>query len=226
PEAGVPPPLIAEGLRACRPLPHRLEPVREVGGVLWINDSKATNIAATTVAVLAMERPFVLLLGGRHKGEPYTSLAPLLAPRCRLVIAYGEAGPLVEKDLGEKVPLERGTTFEDVIEGGRRSPGDRVCADGLPSVAPLGMAAARHHRCAVARAAAALHACHHTDDQWCPSLGEPRCPDAAAVRAGQVRGGCVVRNARREERRSTSQLSARRAAVRRHSPPRDRTDLP
>src|SRR5256886_6462613 len=52
------------------PLAHRLEPVREVGGVRWINDSKATNIASTVVAVEAMDRPFVLLLGGRHKGEP------------------------------------------------------------------------------------------------------------------------------------------------------------
>ena len=42
-----------------------------------------------------MTRPFVLLLGGRHKGEPYTRLAPLLAGRCRAVIAYGEAGPIV-----------------------------------------------------------------------------------------------------------------------------------
>ena len=129
-EAGVSPALIGEGLRSFRPLPHRLEPVREVGGVLWINDSKATNIAATTVAVIAMERPFVLLLGGRHKGEPYTSLAPLLAPpgRCRLVIAYGEAGPIVEQDLAGKVPLERGTTFEDVVERARRAakPGDAV----------------------------------------------------------------------------------------------------
>ena len=99
-EAGVPARLLGEGLRSFRPLPHRLEPVREVGGVLWINDSKATNIAATTVAVLAMQRPFVLLLGGRHKGEPYTSLVRLLADRCRLVIAYGEAGPLVEQDFG------------------------------------------------------------------------------------------------------------------------------
>ncbi|HET8712242.1 MAG TPA: UDP-N-acetylmuramoyl-L-alanine--D-glutamate ligase [Gemmatimonadales bacterium] len=120
-EAGVPAPLIAEGLRAFRPLHHRLEPVGEVDGVLWINDSKATNIAATTVAVIAMERPYVLLLGGRHKGEPYTSLAPLLADKCRLVIAYGEAGPLVEKDLSGKVPLERGTTFEDVISRARRA---------------------------------------------------------------------------------------------------------
>jgi UDP-N-acetylmuramoylalanine--D-glutamate ligase len=127
-EAGVAASLIAAGLRSFRPLPHRLEPVREVHGVLWINDSKATNIAATTVAVVAMQRPFVLLLGGRHKGEPYTSLAPLLANRCRLVIAYGEAGPLVEQDLGSKVPLERGSTFEDVMAraGLAAQPGDAV----------------------------------------------------------------------------------------------------
>jgi UDP-N-acetylmuramoylalanine--D-glutamate ligase len=121
-EAGVPAALIGEGLRSFRALPHRLEPVREVGGVLWINDSKATNIASTVVAIealRAMERPFVLLLGGRHKGEPYTRLAPLLAKGCRLVIAYGEAGPIVEQDLGGKVKLERGTSFDDVIARAR-----------------------------------------------------------------------------------------------------------
>lgn len=120
-EAGVPPALIAEGLRSFTALPHRLEPVREVAGVRWINDSKATNIASTVVAVEAMDRPFVLLLGGRHKGEPYTRLAPLLAPRCRLVIAYGEAGPIVERDLSGRVPLERGTTFPDVVGRARRA---------------------------------------------------------------------------------------------------------
>ncbi|HEV8265673.1 MAG TPA: UDP-N-acetylmuramoyl-L-alanine--D-glutamate ligase [Gemmatimonadales bacterium] len=124
-EAGVPAALIGEGLRSFQPLPHRLEPVREVGGVLWINDSKATNIASTVVAIealRAMRRPFVLLLGGRHKGEPYTRLGPLLADGCRLVIAYGEAGPIVERDLGaSSVPLERGTTFEDVVARARRA---------------------------------------------------------------------------------------------------------
>ena len=127
-EAGVPPKALGAGLRSFRPLQHRLEPVREVNGVLWINDSKATNIAATTVAVIAMERPYVLLLGGRHKGEPYTGLAPLLKKRCRLVIAYGEAGPIVEKDLAGKVPLERGSTFDDVVARARLAaqPGDAV----------------------------------------------------------------------------------------------------
>ena len=127
-EAGVTPALIGQGLRSFRALPHRLEPVREVGGVRWINDSKATNIASTVVAVDAMDRPFVLLLGGRHKGEPYTRLAALLREKCRLVIAYGEAGPLVAQDLGGQVPLERGTTFEDVVARARRAaqPGDAV----------------------------------------------------------------------------------------------------
>jgi UDP-N-acetylmuramoylalanine--D-glutamate ligase len=113
--AGVAPAAIAEGLKTFRALPHRLEPVREVGGVAWINDSKATNIASTVVAVEAMTRPYVLLLGGRHKGEPYTRLGPLLKRHCRLVIAYGEAGPTVAKDLDGQVPIERGTTFADVL---------------------------------------------------------------------------------------------------------------
>ncbi|MGH9262785.1 MAG: glutamate ligase domain-containing protein, partial [Acidimicrobiales bacterium] len=126
--AGVTPAAIADGLRAFRALPHRLEAVGVVDGVLWINDSKATNVASTAVAVAAMDRPFVLLLGGRHKGEPYARLAPLLADRCKRVIAYGEAGPLVEHDLGGRIPLERGGSFEDVIGRARRAatPGDAV----------------------------------------------------------------------------------------------------
>ncbi|MGH7537198.1 MAG: glutamate ligase domain-containing protein, partial [Gemmatimonadales bacterium] len=127
-EAGITPGAIAEGLRTFHALPHRLEPVVERDGVRWINDSKATNVASTVVAVEAMDRPFVLLLGGRHKGEPYTRLAPLLQARCRLVIAYGEAGPIVEQDLRGAVPVERGDGFADVVARARRAarPGDAV----------------------------------------------------------------------------------------------------
>ena len=88
---------------------------------MGINDSKAPNIASTVVAIEAMSRPFVLLLGGRHKGEPYTRLGRLLQGRCRLVIAYGEAGPLIEHDLQGVVPIDRGTTFADVMERARRA---------------------------------------------------------------------------------------------------------
>jgi UDP-N-acetylmuramoylalanine--D-glutamate ligase len=107
---------IADGLRSFRALPHRLEPVGEVDGVLWINDSKATNVSSTRVAVEAMDRPFVLLLGGRHKGEPYTALAEAAAGRCRAVIAYGESRDLIAGDLADRLPVTRaGTDFGEVL---------------------------------------------------------------------------------------------------------------
>jgi UDP-N-acetylmuramoylalanine--D-glutamate ligase len=119
---------IAAGLRTFRAIPHRVEPIREVDGVLWINDSKSTNITSTEVAVAALDRPFVLLLGGRHKGEPYTRLAGPLRQRCRAVVAYGEAGPLVVRDLGQALEVVPAGTFEDVLATARRlaRPGDAV----------------------------------------------------------------------------------------------------
>lgn len=121
-------PEIADGLRCFRALAHRMEPVGEAGGVLWINDSKATNIASTEVAVAAVDRPFVLLLGGRHKGEPYGRLAPLLRSRCRAVIAYGEAGAMVADDLADQVTVVPAGSFEDVLEraAALARPGDAV----------------------------------------------------------------------------------------------------
>jgi UDP-N-acetylmuramoylalanine--D-glutamate ligase len=126
--AGCPREGIATGLRTFRAIPHRVEPVREVDGVLWINDSKSTNITSTEVAVAALDRPFVLLLGGRHKGEPYTRLAGPLRERCRAVVAYGEAGPLVLQDLGRTLTVVPAGSFEEVLATARRlaRPGDAV----------------------------------------------------------------------------------------------------
>jgi UDP-N-acetylmuramoylalanine--D-glutamate ligase len=119
---------IAEGLRSFHAIPHRVEPVREVNGVLWINDSKSTNITSTEVAIAALDRTFVLLLGGRHKGEPYTRLAERLRNRCRAVVAYGEAGPLIVKDLGPSLRVVPAQTFSDVLDTARElaHPGDAV----------------------------------------------------------------------------------------------------
>ena len=76
-----------------------------------------------------MRRPTVLLLGGRHKGEPYSALADELRRTVRAVIAYGEAAPIVEADLGGVVPVVRlGSSFEDVLARARElaQPGDAV----------------------------------------------------------------------------------------------------
>lgn len=119
---------IAQGLRTFEAPAHRLEPVVEKDGVLWINDSKATNIASTRVAVRGMTRPTVLLLGGKHKGEPYTELLPDLA-HVKTIVAYGEAAPTIVADLEGKAPVERvDGCFDDVVEHARRiaRPGDAV----------------------------------------------------------------------------------------------------
>jgi UDP-N-acetylmuramoylalanine--D-glutamate ligase len=120
---------IARALKSFSALEHRIETVGEFQGVTWINDSKSTNVASTLVAMRGMNRPTVLLLGGKHKGEPYTDLAPELKRTGRAVIAYGEAAPLIENDLNGVVPLKRlGSSFDEVIATARElaRPGDVV----------------------------------------------------------------------------------------------------
>jgi UDP-N-acetylmuramoylalanine--D-glutamate ligase len=114
--------LLAGGLRSFRALEHRIERVGEANGVLWINDSKSTNVASTLVALRGMQRPTVLLLGGRHKGEPYSALIDEVRRTVRHVVAYGEAEPLIASDLERVVSVERaGSSFERVVEAARRA---------------------------------------------------------------------------------------------------------
>lgn len=117
------------GVTTFAALPHRLEVVADAGGVIWINDSKATNVASALVAIEGMTRPTVVLLGGKHKGESYASLAGALATHAKQVIAYGEAAALIEHDLGGRVPLTRlGSSFDEVMRRARElaAPGDAV----------------------------------------------------------------------------------------------------
>jgi UDP-N-acetylmuramoylalanine--D-glutamate ligase len=77
-------------------------------------------VSSALVAIESMTRPTVVLLGGRHKQEPYTRLAPALARHCRAVIAYGEAASTIQHDLDGQVPVERvDGGFEDVVARAR-----------------------------------------------------------------------------------------------------------
>jgi UDP-N-acetylmuramoylalanine--D-glutamate ligase len=124
--AGVSSHAVAIGLETFAAPPHRLEPVGTVGGVQWINDSKATNVAATAVALRATTGPYVLILGGRPKGERFDSLEP--GPRCRRVVAYGEAAGRILEELGPLVPVERVDGFDAAVARARALaiPGDVV----------------------------------------------------------------------------------------------------
>lgn len=104
-------------LGALRPLVHRLEFVGELDHVRWINDSKATNVAAARVGIEAMSGSFVLLLGGQGKlGEDYAELAPLLAS-ARAVLCFGETGPRIADALeGSGIPLARCASMFQALE--------------------------------------------------------------------------------------------------------------
>ncbi len=97
---------LAGGLRSFAPPVHRLEPVAEQDGVLWINDSKATNVASTKVALQSMDRPVVLLLGGRHKGGGYAALRGDVRAGVRVVLAFGEARDRIASDLDGAATVE------------------------------------------------------------------------------------------------------------------------
>lgn len=97
------------GLDRFPGLPHRLQLVRERNGVEWVNDSKATNVDSTTVALAAFPpgRPRVIvLMGGLGKGAPYTPLRELFPGRVKALLTLGEDAPAVERDLGDLGPTE------------------------------------------------------------------------------------------------------------------------
>ena len=117
------------GLRSFPPLRHRLEPLGEADGVLWINDSKATNVASARVAVQSMDRPTILLLGGRPKGESFAPLAVDGARWVRAVMAYGEAADQIEAELADRLQVEKvAGPFRHVVRRAaeRAEPGDAI----------------------------------------------------------------------------------------------------
>jgi UDP-N-acetylmuramoylalanine--D-glutamate ligase len=89
--AGVPDEAIAQALRTFRGVPHRLELVRELAGVRWVNDSKATNTAAARRGVAAYDAPLRLILGGSLKGEDFGPFARDLPQNVRSIYLIGAA---------------------------------------------------------------------------------------------------------------------------------------
>ncbi len=120
--------LLARALRTFTSLPHRLEPVREVDGVLWVNDSKATTVSSCRSAIQSLDRPVVVLIGGKDKGSDVTELRDALGG-ARGVVAYGDAEQLVAGALeGATTVIRGGHDFGEVLARARAmaKPGDAV----------------------------------------------------------------------------------------------------
>ena len=129
-EAGADEVGIARGLATFPGVPHRLELVREHGGVRWVNDSIATNTLAVRRALATYDAPIQLILGGRAKGEPFDELAGAVAS-ANVVRAYlvGEAAQPLARALGDaRVPFVLATTLERAVGQAANAarPGDVV----------------------------------------------------------------------------------------------------
>ena len=111
----VSPPAIAEALGEFEGLPHRLEFVGEAGGVRYVNDSKATNMASALTALATFEGPIILIAGGKSKGGDFGALAAAARGKVRLAVLYGAARDELAAVFGGVVPLERVDTVWEAV---------------------------------------------------------------------------------------------------------------
>jgi UDP-N-acetylmuramoylalanine--D-glutamate ligase len=110
---------VRDGLRSFAGVPHRLEQVAEVGGVRFVNDSKATNVASATVGIRAFEGGVHVILGGSEKGEPFAPLLDPVRERCAACYLTGAAADRLATELAPAleagVELHRCDGLEDAV---------------------------------------------------------------------------------------------------------------
>jgi UDP-N-acetylmuramoylalanine--D-glutamate ligase len=110
---------VREGLRSFAGVPHRLEPVAEIGGVRFVNDSKATNVASAAVGIRAFDGGVHAILGGSEKGEPFEPLVEPLVERARACYLVGATAERMARELAPAVAagveLHRCADLEDAV---------------------------------------------------------------------------------------------------------------
>jgi len=118
---------VVEALREYHPLPHRMELVRVLGGVAYVNDSKATNVDAAVKSLMSIEGNVILIIGGRDKNGDFSTLLPHLT-RAVKVITIGEAAAKIEAVLRGSCPIERASGMDEAVSAasGAARAGDTV----------------------------------------------------------------------------------------------------
>ena len=137
-------------LQSFRGLPHRVEHVAEKGGVVFVDDSKGTNVGATLAAIEGLGRPVAIVLGGDGKGQDFSPLKAALAKHGRAVALIGRDAPAIEAALGGSngcgLPLHRASDMADAVcwLAGQAQAGDCVLLS--PACASLDMYRNYAHR--------------------------------------------------------------------------------
>lgn len=126
--SGVSPDAVQAGLDAYPGLAHRLESVATLDGVEWINDSKATNVDSSLVALAAFPKNVWLIAGGKGKGAPYEPLVAASRDRVKGVLTIGADAPTLARAFEGSVPVTDCGTLEAAVQEARKQaqPGDVV----------------------------------------------------------------------------------------------------
>lgn len=126
---GLPMHKLLGALRGFKGLPHRVEKIAEMDGVVYYDDSKGTNVGATEAALKGLGRPAVVILGGEGKGQDFTPLQDAVARHARAVVLIGRDAPLIEAAIagcGKPVLHARDMDEAVRIAAANAQPGDAV----------------------------------------------------------------------------------------------------
>ena len=107
---------------------HRLQTIRKLNGVTYINDSKATNIQSVIVATKSFDDPIILILGGKNKNSDFRLLLPHTKRHVKHIVSYGEAGGEIAAAIGDAVRLNCVSSLSEAVASAHNlaSPGDIV----------------------------------------------------------------------------------------------------
>ena len=142
---GCDPVKLRDAIASFKPMPHRLEPVAEIEGVLYVDDSKSTNPGSVVAALHSYARPIVLIAGGRSKGTDFVELGVAARQRAKAVVLIGEAASEIAQHT-EGVKTLRASSMEEAVKiaGENAESGDVVLLS--PGCASFDMFRSAEHR--------------------------------------------------------------------------------
>ena len=110
---------MVDALHGFAPPPHRCEMIRSLDGVVYLNDSKATNLHALVSALRSQQRPVVLIAGGKDKGLDYSQILPILTNKAIAAVTFGQTGPALGQIFASAVPTQTVADLSSAIHAAR-----------------------------------------------------------------------------------------------------------
>lgn len=125
---GLPMDAMLDALKEFKGLKHRAQLVAQIGGVSWINDSKATNVGAAVAAMVGLPGKHVLIAGGIAKGADFSELTRVVKQHCRAVILLGKDADKIQSVMPEGVEVKRVIDMQSAViaAAAQAQPGDNV----------------------------------------------------------------------------------------------------